>query len=86
MMTPVKSRNGATGLLTVLLALLMPVAIAGVEDPVAEKMRTQVQAYFDTCFADLEKVAGGATVKGDANCGDSDGMMNTVVEINASLI
>ena len=36
--------------------------------------------------ADLEKVAGGATVKGDANCGDSDGMMNTVVEINASLI
>ena len=57
MMTPVKSRNGATGLLTVLLALLMPVAIAGVEDPVAEKMRAQVQAYFDTCFADLAKVA-----------------------------
>ncbi len=35
--------------------------------------------------ADLEKVAGGATVKGDANCNDSDGAMNTVVEINASL-
>ena len=34
--------------------------------------------------ADLEKVAGGATVKGDANCNDSDGAMNTVVEINAS--
>ena len=33
--------------------------------------------------ADLEKVAGGSTVKGDANCGDSDGAMNTVVEINA---
>ena len=33
--------------------------------------------------ADLEKVAGGATVKGDANCNDSDGAMNTVVEINA---
>jgi hypothetical protein len=35
--------------------------------------------------ADLEKVAGGSTVKGDANCNDSDGAMNTVVEINASL-
>ena len=35
--------------------------------------------------ADLEKVAGGSKVKGDANCGDSDGAMNTVVEINASL-
>ena len=35
--------------------------------------------------ADLEKVAGGATVKGDANCEDSDGSMNTVVEINASI-
>jgi hypothetical protein len=34
--------------------------------------------------ADLEKVAGGAKVKGDANCSDSDGAMNTVVEINAS--
>ena len=34
--------------------------------------------------ADLEKVAGGSTVKGDANCNDSDGAMNTVVEINAS--
>ena len=34
--------------------------------------------------ADLEKVAGGSTVKGDANCSDSDGAMNTVVEINAS--
>ena len=34
--------------------------------------------------ADLEKVAGGATVKGNAECGDSDGAMNTVVEINAS--
>jgi len=33
--------------------------------------------------ADLEKVAGGATVKGDANCNDSDGAMNTVVEIQA---
>ena len=33
--------------------------------------------------ADLEKVAGGATVKGNAECGDSDGAMNTVVEINA---
>ena len=33
--------------------------------------------------ADLEKVAGGSTVKGDANCNDSDGAMNTVVEINA---
>ena len=35
--------------------------------------------------ADLEKVAGGSTVKGDANCGDSDGAMNTVVEINAGI-
>ena len=35
--------------------------------------------------ADLEKVAGGATVKGDANCNDSDGAMNTVVEINAGI-
>jgi hypothetical protein len=34
--------------------------------------------------ADLEKVAGGAKVKGDANCNDSDGAMNTVVEIQAS--
>ena len=33
--------------------------------------------------ADLEKVAGGAKVKGDANCNDSDGAMNTVVEIQA---
>jgi hypothetical protein len=33
--------------------------------------------------ADLEKVAGGSTVKGNAECGDSDGAMNTVVEINA---
>jgi hypothetical protein len=35
--------------------------------------------------ADLEKVAGGATVKGDANCEESDGSMNTVVEINAGI-
>jgi len=35
--------------------------------------------------ADLEKVAGGSTVKGDANCGESDGSMNTVVEINAGI-
>jgi len=35
--------------------------------------------------ADLEKVAGGATVKGDANCENSDGSMNTVVEINAGI-
>jgi len=35
--------------------------------------------------ADLEKVAGGQKVKGDANCGDSDGAMNTVVEINAGI-
>ena len=34
--------------------------------------------------ADLEKVAGGSTVKGNAECSDSDGAMNTVVEINAS--
>ena len=34
--------------------------------------------------ADLEKVAGGSKVKGAANCNDSDGAMNTVVEINAS--
>jgi hypothetical protein len=33
--------------------------------------------------ADLEKVAGGSTVKGDANCNESPGAMNTVVEINA---
>jgi hypothetical protein len=35
--------------------------------------------------SDLEKVAGGSKVKGDANCDNSPGMMNTVVEINASL-
>ena len=35
--------------------------------------------------ADLEKVAGGSTVKGDAHCDNSPGAMNTVVEINASL-
>ena len=33
--------------------------------------------------ADLEAVAGGGTVKGDANC--SDAIASTVVEINASL-
>ena len=33
--------------------------------------------------ADLEKVAGGSTVKGNAECSGSDGAMNTVVEINA---
>ncbi len=32
---------------------------------------------------DLEAVAGGGTVKGDANC--SDAIASTVVEINASL-
>jgi hypothetical protein len=35
--------------------------------------------------SDLEKVAGGSTVKGDAHCDNSPGAMNTVVEINASL-
>lgn len=44
-----------------------------------------VVAGAELADADLEKVAGGGKVKGDANCGDSDGMMNTVVEINASL-
>jgi hypothetical protein len=42
-----------------------------------------VEAGAELDDADLEKVAGGSTVKGDANCGDSDGAMNTVVEINA---
>jgi len=31
--------------------------------------------------ADLEKVAGGSTVKGDANCNKSPGILNTVNEI-----
>jgi hypothetical protein len=44
-----------------------------------------VAAGAELADEDLEKVAGGSTVKGDANCGDSDGAMNTVVEINASL-
>ncbi len=42
-----------------------------------------VAAGAELADEDLEKVAGGATVKGDANCSDSDGAMNTVVEINA---
>ena len=42
-----------------------------------------VAAGAELADEDLEKVAGGSTVKGDANCGDSDGAMNTVVEINA---
>ena len=42
-----------------------------------------VAAGAELADEDLEKVAGGATVKGDANCNDSDGAMNTVVEINA---
>ncbi len=44
-----------------------------------------VAAGAELADEDLEKVTGGSTVKGDANCGDSDGAMNTVVEINASL-
>ena len=42
-----------------------------------------VAAGAELAVEDLEKVAGGATVKGDANCNDSDGAMNTVVDINA---
>jgi hypothetical protein len=42
-----------------------------------------VAAGAELADEDLEKVAGGSTVKGDANCNDSDGAMNTVVEINA---
>ena len=42
-----------------------------------------VAAGAELADEDLEKVAGGSTVKGDATCNDSDGAMNTVVEINA---
>ena len=44
-----------------------------------------VAAGAELADEDLEKVAGGSTVKGDANCGDSDGAMNTEGAINASL-